>query len=82
MGLPINASAIAILVYNYECQYWQLVRIIGSPYTFNESITNPRRMCEGYGSRSVTVCVHVCYCASCYIPVLCVENKVPLGFSW
>ena len=34
-------------------------------------------MREGYGSRSVcstSVCV-----ASCYIPVLYVENKVPLG---
>ena len=46
-------------------------------------IINPRRMREGYGSRSVCkwVSVCVCYRASCYIPVLYVENKVPLGFS-
>ena len=33
-------------------------------------IINPRRMREGYGSRSVCVCVcvSVCYHASCYIP--------------
>ena len=30
---------------------------------------------RGYSSRSVCVCV--CYHASCYIPVLYVENKVP-----
>ena len=27
----------------------------------------------------MSVCV--CYRASCYIPVLYVENKIPLGFS-
>ena len=43
-------------------------------------IINPRRMREGYSSRSV--CVSVCYHASCYIPRLYVENKVPLAFLW
>ena len=28
----------------------------------------------------VSKCVCVCHCASCYIPVIYVENKVPLGF--
>ena len=46
-------------------------------------------MREDYGSRSVCVCVTVCvpvhgvcvcYRASCYIPRLYVENRVPLGF--
>ena len=53
----------------YMYQFMALVIIV---------IINPQRMCEWYGSRSVCVC----YCASCYIPVLYVENKVPLGFSW
>ena len=45
-------------------------------------VINPRRMREGYGSRfvSVYVCVCVCYRASCYIPRLYVESRVPLGF--
>ena len=43
-------------------------------------IVNPRRMREGYGSRSV--CESVCYRASGYIPRLYVENNVPLGFLW
>ena len=37
-------------------------------------IINPRRMREGYGSRSV--CVSVCYHASCYIPHLRVQTAV------
>ena len=55
---------------------------------------NPRRMRrEGYGSCCVCVvclcvcvsvylciCVCICYCTSCYIPHLCIEIKVPLGF--
>ena len=39
-------------------------------------------MREGYGSRSVSVCLSVCYHASGYIPHLYVENKMPLGFLW
>ena len=51
------------------------------------SIFNPRHMRrEGYGSRCVCLCVCVCVCvcyhASCYIPLLYVEIKVPLGFIW
>ena len=42
---------------------------------------NPQRMCEGYGSRSVCVCVCV-FCTSCYIPGLYIESKVLLGFLW
>ena len=32
----------------------------------------------------VILCVSLstCYCASCYIPHLYVQNKVPLGFLW
>ena len=40
-------------------------------------IINPRRMREGYGSRSVCVCVcvclSVCYHTNCYIPRLRVQ---------
>ena len=36
-------------------------------------IINPRRM------KSFCMCIY--YCASCYIPVLYIANKVPLGFS-
>ena len=48
-------------------------------------LINPRRMREGYGSRSVCVYVCVCVCVyvcvtSCYIPVLYDANKVSLGF--
>ena len=50
--------------------------------TAEVALINPRRMRKGYGSRSVCVCVSVCYRASCYIPRLYVENKVPLGFLW
>ena len=40
------------------------------------AIINPRRMCEGYGSRfCVCVCVCVCYRASCYIPRLYVQSE-------
>ena len=41
-------------------------------------------MREGYGSHFVCECVCVCvrYHASCYIPRLYVENKVPLSFLW
>ena len=41
-------------------------------------IVNPRRMREGYGSRSVclSVCLSVCYHASCYIPRLRVQTAV------
>ena len=42
------------------------------------SLINPRRMHEGYGSRSVCLCV--CYRASCYIPRLYIEIRVSLGF--
>ena len=38
----------------------------------------PQRMREGYGS--LCVCLYVCYHASCLIPCLYVENKVPLSF--
>ena len=41
---------------------------------------NPRHMCEGYCSHSVCELVCVCPLPPCYIPVLYVENKVPLGF--
>ena len=41
---------------------------------------NPRRMREGYGSRSV--CVSVCYHASCYIPRLRVQTAVLQGSLW
>ena len=41
-------------------------------------LINPQRMREGYGSRSV--CLSVCYRASCYIPRLYVEIQVSLGF--
>ena len=37
-------------------------------------IINPRRMREGYCSRSV--CVSVCYHANCYIPHLRVQSAV------
>ena len=40
---------------------------------------NPRRMRKGYGSRSV--CVSVCYHASCYIPRLRVQTAVLQGSS-
>ena len=44
-------------------------------------LINPRRMCEGYGSRSMCACVCVCvyYHASCHIPRLYI---VPLSFLW
>ena len=35
-------------------------------------------MRDGYGSCSVCLCV--CYRASCYIPRLYIESRVPLGF--
>ena len=44
------------------------------------TIINPRRMREGYYNRSV--CLSVCYHTSCYVPYLCIESKVTLGFSW
>ena len=46
------------------------------------TILNPRRMREGYGSRSVclSVCLCVCYCASCYIPGLYVKSEAVLSF--
>ena len=44
-------------------------------------IINPRRMREGYGSRSVWVRVSVTTLAATYLHVLYVENKVPfIGF--
>ena len=39
-------------------------------------------MREGYGSRSVCVCVSVCYQASCYIPRMQVQTVVLYDFSW
>ena len=48
-------------------------------------IISPRRMREGYGSHFVCVCVCmvcVCYHASCHIPRLYIENKVPLSLLW
>ena len=44
------------------------------PSLLHPSIFNPRRMREGYGSRSV--CLSVCYHASCYIPRLRVQFSV------
>ena len=42
------------------------VHILSYESAWNSAVINPRRMCEGYGSR---VCVYlVCYHASCYIP--------------
>ena len=43
-------------------------------------LINPRRMREGYSSRSV--CVSVCYHASCYIPRLRVQTAVLQGSLW
>ena len=41
---------------------------------------NPRRMREGYGSWSV--CLSVCYHASCYIPRLRVQFAMLQGSLW
>ena len=57
-------------------------------FNFLIIIFNPRCMCEDYGSHSMcvnvwlSVCVHVyvCFHATCYIPRLYVDNKVPLSF--
>ena len=38
-------------------------------------LISPRRMHEGYGSRSVCECVCVCYRASYYIPRLYVQSE-------
>ena len=40
------------------------------------TIINPRHMHNGYGSRSVCVCVYLCVCyqASCYISRLQVQS--------
>ena len=48
----------------------------------HDCLVNPRRMREGYSSRSVCLCVFlsVCYRASCYIPQLYDESQVSLGF--
>ena len=43
-------------------------------------VVNPWRMREGYGSCSV--CVSVCYHASCYIPRLRVQTAVLQGSLW
>ena len=45
-------------------------------------IINPWRMHEGYSSHCVSewVSVCVCYCASCYIPGLYVQNEVASSF--
>ena len=39
-------------------------------------VINPRRMREGYSSRSVCVSVYLCVCyqASCYVPHLRVQS--------
>ena len=50
------------------------VRLYGMGLT--TTIINPRRMCKGYGSRSVCVCLSVCYQASGYIPHFQVQNAV------
>ncbi len=43
-------------------------------HVINILVINPRRMREGYGSRSVCECV--CYRATSYIPGLQVSNTV------
>jgi hypothetical protein len=48
-------------------------------------IIDPQRTCAergNYGSRSMCVCVSVCYQANCHILGLYIEKKVLLGFSW
>jgi hypothetical protein len=52
------------------------VHVGGGPDTI---AVTPRRMHNGYSSRSV--CEYVCYHASCCIPGLYGENKVPLVLS-
>ena len=42
---------------------------------YDHNLVNPRRMREGYGSRSVCVCLSVCYRTSCYIPHLYVQSE-------
>ena len=46
-------------------------------------VINPRRMREGYGSRSVCVCVCLCVCVCYHVRQLLHTdaNKAPLGFS-
>ena len=55
-----------------------------------QTIINPRRMHEGYGSHSMCTCVCVCVCVCvCYranwyihVPRLYAGNKVLVGFLW
>ena len=47
---------------------------------FRSNLVNPRRMRKSYGGHSV--CVSVCYHASCYIPRLRVQTAVLQGSLW
>ena len=40
------------------------------------SLSNPRRMHEGYSSHFMCVCLSVYYHTSCYIPLLYISNEV------
>ena len=68
--LVMKSHCILYEVLRHHMHQFLLGRLVGW-YT----LINPRRMREGYCSRSVCVCVclSVCYHANCYIPRLRVQ---------